>query len=75
MAIKLSKDAQDLMQDVYDLDGMEVPAPGWEAPNVKELEEHGLVEWSGARGPGRAWKRLTATEKGAAFMLKDKYDL
>ena len=75
MPIKLTKDAQSLLQDTYDLDGMEIPERSWEAPNIKELIDKELAEFGSARGPGNAWKRLTVTERGMAVILKEKHDV
>lgn len=47
----------DLYRAAKDLDGVEVHQSDWEA--AKELVKDGVAVLSSARGPNRAWKRLT----------------
>lgn len=52
---EVSKDAAELLEIIRECDGAEIPKGSW--PEAEELVTAGLIELSGARGPGRLWKR------------------
>lgn len=52
----------ELLRDAIAFDGVEMPEERW--ADCDTLVRMDLASLSGARGPGRSWRRLTASELG-----------
>ena len=58
--VVLTQDQRDLLEQVREYDGMEVPQPWWD--DAEALEKAGLCTLGGARGPNRYWRRLESVD-------------
>lgn len=64
MAIKLSNEARELLQECHDLGGLEIRSEWIVNDTYQELVQGKLVRFGDKRGPGNAWRRMTVTRKG-----------